>query len=176
VRDHERRAVLQQIVERGLHEPLALGVECAGRLVEQQDRRILEYCARDRDPLPLSTLQPDATLAEKRLVALGQPLDEAGTAASPPCTIAGRIRSAVAMFSIVRREDHGVLRHDADPRAHSSGRGRSTPSTGRHLARIVEANSNWNSVRLPAPDGPTTATVSSELQRQIDQRRMRRSD
>ena len=53
-----------QPLERELHHPLALGVERARRLVEQQDRAVGEDRARDREPLPLPAGQPHAALAE----------------------------------------------------------------------------------------------------------------
>ena len=52
--------------ERRLDQALGLGVERRGRLVEDQDRRILEDRARDRDPLPLAARQTDAALADDR--------------------------------------------------------------------------------------------------------------
>ena len=54
VRNDERGAVLRGIVERLLHEPFAGGIERAGGLVEQQDGRILQDRASNRDALPLS--------------------------------------------------------------------------------------------------------------------------
>ncbi len=76
VRDDDRRAVLHEPLERLLHEQLVVRVERARRLVEQQDRRVLENRARDRDALPLSARQPHAALAEKRVVPLRQHADE----------------------------------------------------------------------------------------------------
>ena len=76
VRDDDRRAVLHQPLERLLHQPLALGVERARRLVEQQDRRVAQDRARDRDALPLSARESRAALAEERVVALRQLAEE----------------------------------------------------------------------------------------------------
>ena len=72
VGDDERRAVAHRRLERRLHHALALGVERAGRLVEQQQRRVLQHRARDRDALALAARQAHAALAEEGLVALGQ--------------------------------------------------------------------------------------------------------
>ena len=55
VRDDKRGAPRHQRLQRLLHRALALRVERAGRLVEQQDRRVLEHHARDRDALALAT-------------------------------------------------------------------------------------------------------------------------
>ena len=53
MRDHDCRASLHQPVERRLHQRLALGIECGRRFIEQQQRRIAEDGARDRDALAL---------------------------------------------------------------------------------------------------------------------------
>ena len=54
VRDDERRAPGEQRRHRRLNELLALGVEVARRLVEDQDLRRREDRARDRQPLLLA--------------------------------------------------------------------------------------------------------------------------
>ena len=65
------------VVERGLHLRLVVRVERRGRLVEEQDRRVLENCARDREPLPLPARERYAALAEFGRVALVEIADEA---------------------------------------------------------------------------------------------------
>ena len=72
MRDHERGAVAHELLERVLHQPLALRIERAGGLVEQQDRRILEDGARDGDALLLAAREPRAALAEEGVVAFRQ--------------------------------------------------------------------------------------------------------
>ena len=62
--------------ERGLDHPLAFGVERARRLVEQQQRRVLQHRARDRDALPLAAREANAALAEEGPVAVRQRADE----------------------------------------------------------------------------------------------------
>ena len=74
VRDHQRGAALHQPLERRLHQRLALGVERRGRLVEQQERRVAQDRARDRDALALAAGQRHAALADRRVVALRQPV------------------------------------------------------------------------------------------------------
>ena len=69
VGDRDRRPARHQRRERGLHEPLAGGVERAGRLVEDEHPRVLEDHARDREPLLLPAGQPVAALADDRVVA-----------------------------------------------------------------------------------------------------------
>ena len=63
---------LHQAVERVLHGALALRVERRGRLVEEQDRRVLEDRAGDGDALALAAGQRHAALADLGVVALRQ--------------------------------------------------------------------------------------------------------
>ena len=70
VRDHERRAVRQQIRHGGLNELLALGIEIARRFVENQDLRPGEDRARDRQALLLAAREFDAAFADRRLISL----------------------------------------------------------------------------------------------------------
>jgi len=53
--DHQRGAPRHQALQRLLHRTLALRVQRAGGLVQQQDRRVLEQRTRDRDALLLAT-------------------------------------------------------------------------------------------------------------------------
>ena len=52
------------------------GVERAGRFVEDQDRRVLEQRARDREPLALAAGEQPAALADRRRKPSGVALDE----------------------------------------------------------------------------------------------------
>src|ERR1700761_8423589 len=54
MRDHEGGASLHHFVERGIELGLGHRIERAGGFVKDQDRRILEQCARNRQPLPLA--------------------------------------------------------------------------------------------------------------------------
>ena len=78
VRDHERGAVAHQFFQRGLHQRLALGIERRGRLIEQQQRRVAQDGAGDRDALALAARQRHAALAELRVEAARQAADEFG--------------------------------------------------------------------------------------------------
>ena len=64
VGDHETGTSLHHFVECGIDLGLGHGIERAGRLVEDQDRRILEQRACDRQPLPLAAGQHPAALAD----------------------------------------------------------------------------------------------------------------
>ena len=82
VGDQDRGAPGHQPLQRHLHLRLALGVERAGGLVEQQDRRVLQEGPGDRDALALAARQPQARLADRGVVALGQGHDELVAAAA----------------------------------------------------------------------------------------------
>ena len=69
MRDRDDGLALHQRVEVLLDRRLDLGVERRGRLVEDQDRRVLQQDARDRDALPLSAGQLHAALADMGVVA-----------------------------------------------------------------------------------------------------------
>ena len=64
VRDDQRGPPAHHVAERFLHQPLALRVERAGRLVEQEDRRIAQDRASDRESLLLPAGQARAVLAQ----------------------------------------------------------------------------------------------------------------
>ena len=61
-----------------LDQPLALGVEIAGGLVEDEDARIGQDGPGDGQALALAAAEPHASLADQGLVAVGQTLDELG--------------------------------------------------------------------------------------------------
>ena len=70
VGNDESGAVFHQPVKSLLHQTLALGVESRCGLVENQQRRILEYRARDAYALALSARQPASAVADIGVVAL----------------------------------------------------------------------------------------------------------
>ena len=76
VRDDHPGARLRVGGERVDHRSLVLGVQRAGRLVDQQYRRRLQQRARDADPLPLTAGQRRAGFADDGLGAVGQPAGE----------------------------------------------------------------------------------------------------
>ena len=76
VRDDERRAPAAQRAKPVANERLALAVEARCGLVENQDARIGENGARDRDALPLSAREAHAALADDRVVAVLELRDE----------------------------------------------------------------------------------------------------
>ena len=168
VRDHEGGAVLHHLVERGLHLHLGGGVERAGRLVEDQDRRVLHQRARDRDALALAAREHAAALADAGLEAFRIALDEIerlrarGGLAN---LLVGRLRPADAQVLADRAvEQQHLLEHHAD-----------VPAQRRELASprmsmpsiLIEPDcgsntrcSSASAVDLPAPVGPTSAMIS----------------
>ena len=61
-----------ELRQRGLHQVLGFGVERGGRLVEDQDRRVLQDRARDGDALALPAGEQRAALADHGVEALRQ--------------------------------------------------------------------------------------------------------
>src|SRR5258705_12187026 len=76
VSDHEYGAALAYLLHVVLDDPLALIIERARRLVEDQDARVGDERARDCDALTLTARQAAAALADQRIVALGKLEDE----------------------------------------------------------------------------------------------------
>src|SRR5690606_15196818 len=76
VGDHQGGAAVHQPLQRRLHDGFALGVQRAGRLVQQQDRRVLQEGAGDGDALALAAGQAGARLAHSGGVAVRQGGDE----------------------------------------------------------------------------------------------------
>ena len=97
---------------------LGLDVERRGRLVQQQDRRVLQEGAGDRDPLALAAGKLDAALADHCGEALGHGLDEA-EAARRACRgddflVAGFGPAIADVVHDRAVEERDVLGHDAD--------------------------------------------------------------
>src|ERR1700744_3474322 len=76
VRDGDRGPAFGKGVERLLHGPFGLGVEGAGRLVQDQDARVPEQGPGDRDPLLLAAGEPVPAGADHGVVPVGQADDE----------------------------------------------------------------------------------------------------
>ncbi len=120
VRDDQRRPAAHRLAQADADPRLRRRVDGRGRVVEDEDPRIDGERARDRDALALAARERDAALADHRVVALRQPLDELvrlrerAPPARPPRRVSvGRGRRA--MFSRTRRgEEERILRDDAD--------------------------------------------------------------
>ena len=116
-----------QPLERVLHQPLRFGVERRGRLVEQQQRRVAQQRARDREALALAAREARAAFAHEGVEPLRQRAQEVGGVGRlgrrPDRVVVG-IPAAVAQI-VARRggEDHRFLRHHRDARADRGGIG-----------------------------------------------------
>jgi hypothetical protein len=64
--DDEAGAAGHEVLQAPLDEPLALGVEIAGRFIENEDARVGEDRAGDGDALALTAAELDAALADER--------------------------------------------------------------------------------------------------------------
>ena len=69
VRDRDHGLAFHQVAEARLDRGLDFGIERRGRLVEHQDRRVLQDHARDGDALALAAGELHAALADLRVVA-----------------------------------------------------------------------------------------------------------
>jgi len=69
MRDEQDRASLAPHGEIREDAPLGVDVERRGGLVEQQDRRVLQHRARDRETLALAGRELRTAFAERRVVA-----------------------------------------------------------------------------------------------------------
>jgi hypothetical protein len=76
MRDGDDSAPLHQAAERLADRFLRFAVERGGRLVEQEERRVLEERPRDRNALTLSARELDASVADDSANTIGQTLDE----------------------------------------------------------------------------------------------------
>ena len=74
--NNDAGAILHQLVEGVLHEPFALGIEAARCFVEDENGRIGEDGPGDRDALALTARELGSTVADERLVAVGETGDE----------------------------------------------------------------------------------------------------
>ena len=63
--DGEHRAALRQVGQRGEHGGLAVRVQLRRRLVEHDDRRVLDERPRQRHPQPLPARQDGPVLAQR---------------------------------------------------------------------------------------------------------------
>jgi hypothetical protein len=74
--DDERGPPFHQQLHRVDDGRFSLGVERAGRLVQDEDRRIFQERTGERDALTFASRKEHATLSHSRLIAVGKPADE----------------------------------------------------------------------------------------------------
>ena len=122
MRQDQRGAAGHQPIQRLLDDRLVLRIDRGQRLVQHQDRRVAQQRAGDGDALALAAGQARAALADHRLVAVRQRLDEVvrigGAGGGDEVGLAG-IGAAEAQVLLDRAvEQIGVLRHHRDQPAH----------------------------------------------------------
>ena len=118
VGDNERGTVFCQILERILDHALAFVVQRRGRLVEDQDRRVLQEYSRDRKTLLLTATELDASLSDIRIVPVREFHDEivrVGALGRIDDLVESRFRTTVADILQDRsRKKIDILLNDAD--------------------------------------------------------------
>ena len=117
VRDDERGVLAGDVAERLLDGRLGAAVQRAGRLVEDQDRRVLQQGAGDGDALLLAAGKLQPPLADHRLIAFWQAGDEAMDRRALRRRLDLVLRGALAAIADIVAdrvvEQHRVLRNDA---------------------------------------------------------------
>ena len=118
MRDDDGRSAGAQTPQRGEYDLLGDGVERRGRLVEDENRRILQNRARDAEALALAARQPAAGLGDFGVISFRQSRDELV-----------RVRRARGFLDLLRRrveatvaqvvgdrsgEQDRILQHDRD--------------------------------------------------------------
>ncbi len=136
----------RETVDRLLDARLRLDVERAGRLVEHQDRRILEDRAGDRDALALAARKLAAALADRRVVAVALGEDEVvrgGGLRRGMHLVVSRLGAADADVLLDRAvEQPGVLEHGGD---------RLAQRLPRHRARVDAVDQDAAVLRVRGP-------------------------
>ena len=171
---------LHQPVERVLHQPLAFGIERRGRFVEQQQRRIAQQRAGDRDALALSARKPRAAFAHEGVEPFRQRAQELlgiGVARRLPNLVLARVPIAVAeIVARTRGEDHRVLRHHRDALADVGGVGvAKVDAVEQDAARSADRRSarragRWSSCRRPR-GRPRRAVRGLDVKAEVLERR-----
>ena len=117
MRHDESGSAVHQFLDRFHDGSFGGGIERGGRLVEQQDRRVLEKGARDPDALPLADAEMTAAFADRAVVTCRQAADEfVGLRALRGLAdlLVRRVRPAVGdVFADRGREEKRVLQDDA---------------------------------------------------------------
>ena len=118
MRNDDGRAALAQPLQRREHDLLGDGVERGRRLVENQNRRVLQNGACDVQALTLAAGEAAARFGNRRVVALRQPRHEVVRVRRARRLLdfgVGGVEPAVAQVVGDRAgKEHGILQHDAD--------------------------------------------------------------
>ena len=118
MRNDEDGASRHETFERLLDGPLALGVERGGRLVEDEDRGVLQQSARDREALALATREAGAGLSHPRVDSVGKRLHERervrGHEGRADVAVGGGGTAVGDVPADGFVEENRLLRHEAD--------------------------------------------------------------
>src|SRR5258708_7849321 len=161
MRDDERRSASLQLLQRFQQQRLRLRVQRTRRLIQNQNRCILEEGPRDREALPLAASQADPSFSDLGLVSLGQRRNKLVSTCSTSCRLNlpksypwSGIRD---IFANAGREQNRLLKHERDvsakgPQAEGS---HINPIEGDPTSRwVIEAQEQARQRRLPGPGGP----------------------
>ena len=118
VRHDHHGAAARHVRQVGVDQGLAFRIERAGRLVQDQDARVVHQGAGDRQALPLAAGQVGRAFLDQRLIAVRQALDELRGAGQPGGMDRVRQRQAGAAGQDVFRdraaEQEVLLQHHAE--------------------------------------------------------------
>nr|BFE85341.1 hypothetical protein GCM10020093_079420 [Planobispora longispora] len=148
---------LQSLGEAGL----VLGVEVGDGLVQHQDRRVHDQGAGDRDPGALAAGEGDAALPDDRVQSVGElpgPICASRSASSTGAPGAPR-RTFSAREPANRCTSWGTTVTSRRRSASASSLSGIPPTVIRPWSGSQYRSSSETQVDLPAPDGPTSATV-----------------
>jgi hypothetical protein len=167
VGDDQRRAVLHDVVQRVLDMALRLGVERRGRLVENQDRRVLQDGAGDGQALALTAREEHAVFSDQGVVGVRQLFDEfLGVSRFGRLFDVGARRAGqIAVGDVVRHgvvEQRRLLGDQRDMAAQVAQRVvLDIDAVDQDLAvfMVVEARNQVGERDLPLPERPTSATI-----------------
>ena len=159
VRDEQRRQpeLGQQLGELAADDRARVGVQRGERLVEQQDRRVARERPRERDPLPLTAGEvgrPAPARCEIR-----KRSSSSSTRSRPPKPTLRRTsrcgKSAYSWKTSPTERRSGGRSTPASVSSQTAAPSATLPRSGRSRPAIARSTLDF-----PAPDGPTSASVS----------------
>ena len=152
VRDDEAGAAPHELVQRTLDSALGLRVHAGGRLIEDEDGRVLQECAGDGNTLFFADAELHAALTDDGAKAIGHPFDEGagvGGFSGGEEFVVGRAGAAQAEVVTHRAvEEEALLRDEADGTAQLRA---------------------WDVREQPTVNADLTAGVFVEAREQVDE-------
>ena len=166
------RSSAEQLGELAADDAAGVRVECRERLVEQEHGRVARERPRERDALPLAPREIAGPCAGevRDPEALEQLVDPLPAAEGD---VAADVEVREERVLLEDEPDRAALRRQVDPRRGVEPgvrrRARSRPRSGRSSPAIARSTLDF-----PAPDGPTSASVSRPSSRSSERRKERR--